>query len=69
MALKFEQDRWRNLGILPGRIIEEYKFSKYDPGERIAQIWMESADNQCRPDEIEAGDFVFKFKVGGFVAY
>jgi len=37
-------------------------FSKYDDGTRIAQIWIESADNYCRTDEPQFNRFMNNYK-------
>jgi len=48
---------------LPGAKGEENIFSNDVDGNRIAQIWMESADNYCRQNEKQTIEFVDKFKV------
>ena len=64
MKLDFEQNRWKNFGFLPRAKSDEYIFSKYDDGTRIAQIWMESAENFCNLDKLQqVYDYVHKYRV------
>jgi len=61
--LESEQKRWRDFDILPEAKEEEYTIFKNGDGTKIAEIWLEKADNFCNGKRQQIQKYVDKYKV------